>query len=144
MASYPAINGYHYSWSSIEITVAGEVTTLLKEISYTYARERGVGRGVSGQKRLRTRGDDEPEASLTFYKKDWDAFVERLGDGWADVEFDISVHYADEGMPSVTDEILRCVISSVETGGSEGTDPTEVAVELDVMDVKLNGKKARA
>jgi len=141
MANFPAINGFHYSYASITIASDVDVTHLIKEISYSTKRERGIGRGTSGRKVLRTKGEENHEASVTFYRKEFDEFVSRHGDGFMDKELDWTISYAEEGLNTVTDKLERCVVDSVEAGGSEGTDPSEVPCDLNPMDIEYNGVK---
>jgi hypothetical protein len=139
---FPTINGFAPSWASIEIGVAGDITPLVKEIKYSNKRDRGMGRGASGRKSLRTRGDDAPEASMTLYKSAWDTLVEKLGDGFQDIEFPIVVSYTENGVTK-TDTLERALIDKAEGGGKEGNDPTEVPVDLNIMDILWNGKRGR-
>lgn len=139
MANIPAINGFHYSWASVETAAGVNVTPLIKEINYSTKRERGMGRGSSGRKVLRTRGDEDHEASLVWYREEFDKYVAENGHGFMDKEQDWTVSYAEEGKPVVVDTLERVVFDSVEGGGSEGTDPSEIAIDLNIMDVLWNG-----
>lgn len=148
MAEFPAINGYAYSWASIELVIARSgdsrrITRLISEVSYGESRDRGMGRGTSGRKSLRTQGDSEYESSITFFKHEWDALVAEMGDGFMDEEFNLVVSYADKGRPVVTDTIERCLINAPSVDASEGPDPVTVECELDVMDILWNGKRGR-
>jgi hypothetical protein len=139
--NFPAINGFHYSWASIQIASGEDITAMIKEIIYATSRDRGMGRGTSGRKVLRTRGDEDHEASVVFFREEWDAFVGRHGHGFMDKELNWTINYAEEGKPTKTDVLERCVIDSVEAGGSEGTDPSEVSCDLNPMDIAWNGVK---
>jgi hypothetical protein len=144
MANFPAINGFAYSWASVTTAAGDDLTPLIKEISYSSSRERGVGRGTSGRKVLRTRGDEDHESSIVFYREQFDQYVARYGHGFMDKELDWTVAYAEEGKPTVVDTLERVVLDNVESGGSEGTDPTEVSCDLNVMDVLWNGARGMA
>jgi hypothetical protein len=139
---FPAINGYAPSWASVECGIAGDITPLIKEIKYSNKRDRGMGRGSSGRKVLRTKGDDDPSASMVLYKGAWDTLVEKLGDGFQDVEFPITVSYTENGVTK-TDTLERALIDEPEGGGAEGNDPSEVSVGLNIMDILWNGKRGR-
>lgn len=145
-ADFPAINGYHYSYASIEITMLGEVTKYVAELSYDDAVERGLGRGTSGRKKIRTRPENSPEASITFYRREFDEFVARLktaadraGVAPRDFQFEMTVTYADNGQPTVTDTLQDCVIGGPSTNPSEGTDPTQIELPLDINKILWNG-----
>jgi len=141
MASFPAINGFAYSWSSITCASGENLTHLIKEITYSTSRERGMGRGTSGRKVLRTRGDEDHEGSIVFFKEEFDAYVARYGHGFMDKELDWTIAYAEEGKATTVDTLERVVLDNVESGGSEGTDPTEVSCDLNIMDVLWNGAR---
>lgn len=145
-ADFAAINGYHYSWASIEFSILGEVTKYFNEITYTDAHERGMGRGTSGRKKIRTRGETSPEASATLYKRQWDELLALLRTKAAeqavavrDLPFTITVSYADNGQAIQTDTLEDCLLGQIETNPSEGTDPAMVEIELDVMRILWNG-----
>ena len=144
MANFPAINGFTYSWASVTIASGEDITHLVKEINYSTKRERGMGRGTSGRKVLRTRGDEDHESNVVFYREQFDTWAAGRGQGFMDVELDWTVSYAEEGKATVTDTLERCVLDSVESGGSEGTDPTEVSMDLNLMDVLWNGLRGMA
>lgn len=145
-ADFPAINGYHYSWASIEFSILGTVTKFLNEVEYTDGHERGMGRGTSGRKKLRTRGETDPEGSMTLYRKAWDELLEQLrvkaaelGVAVRDLPFSMTISYADNGQPTRTDVLEDCLLGEVSTNPSEGTDPAMVEVALDIMKIRWNG-----
>lgn len=142
---YPEINGRRYTWASAEIAIGRtgqkrDITRLIKSITYSDSLEPAVGRGNSAKKQVRGLGIQEPEASITFYRREWDELLDTLGDGFGAVAFDLSVSYADAGQPTVTDTIVAARIKSYETGGEEGEDLIEVEAELDPMDILIKGK----
>jgi hypothetical protein len=142
---FPFVNGYAYSWASINISVAGEVTALVQSIDYENARTRGMGRGATGRKTLRGQGTDEPSASVSFYRREFDALVERLGgDGFQDVECEITVSYREEGLPIITDTLESVLINTISASGSDDSeDLMVIECELDIMDILWNGKRGR-
>lgn len=152
MAEYPAINGFAPSWASVEISILGEITSLVKGVEYSNARSRGMGRGPSGRKRLRTQGDDEPEASITFFQQGFDDLVDKLSAaglgqtpqrGWQDVEFEVVVNWERGDGTIATRTLERCLVDEFSESGEEGEDPIEVECTLNVMDVVVNGKRGR-
>lgn len=139
MADYPVINGFAYSWASIAIRVDGAETVAIKEISYTHKVERSKIRGAGMRPIGRTRGEYEAEGSLTLYREGWDTLRRKFGAGYMERRFSIVVSYAEEGQPVVTDELLDCVIASVENNPSQGTDALEVSLDLDIMALREGG-----
>jgi hypothetical protein len=138
---YPLINGHRYSWASATIKAQGLELIHIKEISYSHSLEPGAVRGTGAQKLGRTRGEYDAEGSMTLQREQWDDLRNKLGDGYLEKSFPISVSYAEDGLPVVTDELAGVRIKSVENSPSQGTDALEVSLELDVMYIIENGKK---
>lgn len=153
-AKFPAINGFHPSWASIEISVGGEVTPLIKSIEYGNSKTRGMGRGQSGRKKLRTRGTEEPSASLTFYSMGFRDFRRKLAEAgraqdppveWQDQEFDATISYENPDGDIETDQLERCLVNDwTKSASDDSEDPTEVECELDIMRAVLDGDVAGA
>jgi hypothetical protein len=139
MASYPQINGVRYDFSSVEINVNGRIVTGVKSINYKNTKKPGAVSGTSAQKNGRTRGKYEPEAGIEMYRQEADELRAALGNGYMEVAFDIVVHYADDGQPTVTDRIRGCLIADESFEGSEGSDALTVKFELDVIAVLPGG-----
>lgn len=140
---YPLINGVRYSYSSIKLTVNGKQIVGHKEVSYKQSKEPGHVRGAHPEKLGRTQGDLENEASLSLYEEEWNELLDALGDGYMDKVFDITVVYAtNEDVTRIaTDKILGCQIKDIDKSRSQGNEGLEVKLELDVMEIHLNGKK---
>lgn len=140
MPTFPSTDGYIYSFASIEASVGNTIHTIT-EISYTQTQERGAFRANRPEKLGRTRGDHNVEASCTFAKEVYQELIVELGDGYMDVPFDITINYAEENKPTITDVLVGCLISSEEDGHSQGTDALVVSCDLDVMSMTRNGLK---
>jgi len=136
----PLINGVRYDFSSIVFHINGDLIIGVKEISYKNTRDRGEVRGTSLQKLGRTRGQYKAEASATIFRREFDDLVDRLGDGYMEVVFPITVSYADDGQPLVTDTIVGCTITEDEHSNSAGTDATEVKLTFDPMYILIKGR----
>lgn len=139
MAQYPLINGTRYDFSSIEIVAGNRTITGAKAISYKNGLKPGVVRGTSAQKNGRTRGQYEPEASLTLYKQEADELIEALGTGYMEKPFDIVIHYADDGQPTKTTRIIGARIADESDDHEEGSDALATKFDLDVIAVIKNG-----
>lgn len=140
MPTFPLINGRRFSFASLDCRVRGIPVVGIKELSYSDKLEPGAVRGTKAQSLGRTLGDYECDGSITIYREEFDALVAELGDGYGGIAFDITAHYADEGQPTSTDEVRGCRIKNVENNPSQGTDPLEVKLDLDVMYILRNGK----
>lgn len=149
MATPPApyINGYRYDWSSLETSILDtRYPNSFSKITYKKARERGQLRGKGPKKVARTRGKETCTASFEMMKEDFEdlkaklvANVQSDKDTWQDVPFDIICSYEENGL-IITDTIVGCLIDSVENAPSrDSQDAAMVSVDLDVMDISLNG-----
>ena len=136
---YPLINGDRYDFASIVFHINGDVVLGVKEISYKNSRERGELRGTSPQKLGRTRGTYKAEASATLFRREFDELIKKLGDGYMEIVFPITISYANDEQPLVTDTIVGCTINEDDHSNSSGTDPTEVKLTFDPMYILLTG-----
>lgn len=138
---YPLINGVRHSYASIELDVNGKKFYGHREISYSQDLEPGEVRGAHAQLLGRTRGDLKAEGSLTTYLGEWKKLLSALGNGYMEKSFDITVSYAEDGQPTVTDKLRGCRIKKVEESHSQGTDGLTVKIDLHIMWIEYDGKK---
>ena len=139
MAAYPKVNNYLLSYASIEVQADGEIYTGLKAISYSDKIERSKARGAGREVLGRTAGEYDCEGSMTLMREDFHEMVDRFGDGWMDKAFDITVTYAEEGMPTRTDRLVGCLIDGGNTNNEQGTDPLEAELPLNILRIERNG-----
>lgn len=147
MASeYPTLNEVAPSWADIRITlpIYGGVsieTTDIAAIKWSDKVTPGVVRGTSGgQKKARTVGEYEPEASITFYRQGWELFRTALIEKNLKltlVGFDILIQHTPPG----STEIFRVKIAGCRVVGrtadmAEGSDADKVEIPLDVMRIE--------
>ena len=140
MADYPQINGYAYSFASVELNFDGSIIRGVKDINYTMGMERGEQRGTDSRKQARTRGDASPSGDVTMFRKDFDEVIDKFGEGYLHRVFTVTVTYAEDGSPTRTDTLEGCMFEEIGHSNSQGTDPTEVALTLNIMNIKINGK----
>lgn len=141
-ANMTLINGRLYDHGVVEIKVDGNVYGLIKEIKYKSAREIGKARGTSPMRRGTTRGTIDFNGSLVMYKSadgGFDRLITRFGAGWMERKFDIVVTYGDDDDPITVDTLVGCQFLTDEGGSSEGSDPNEVPMDLDISKVLRNG-----
>lgn len=136
---YPMINGFAYSWASVKIKIDGADAIMIKELSYKHKVDRAKVRGAGMKPLGETRGEYEAEGSLTLTREGWDQLRNKLGNGYMEKRFGISSSYAEEGQPTVTDELSGVKISEVENKPKQGTDGLEVTLELSVMGILEGG-----
>lgn len=136
---FPLINGHRFSWASISFDIDGSDIIHIKEISYTSSMETADVRGTGPQKAGTTRGEYNAEGSMTLLAEGWNELRARLGNGYMERRFRLIVSYAEVGQDVQTDELVGCRITSVEKGGSQGTDALEVSLELNITYILENG-----
>jgi hypothetical protein len=142
---YPLVNGHRYSYASIEIRILDKIFFGFHAINYTNALSVGELYANAPHKIGRTRGRYEPTASAEMYRLEYENLKLQLaqlngGQGYQEVPFDIIVAYAEQpSQPVVTDTIIGCRIVSSEFSNTEGTDPSMVSLELNVMAIKEAG-----
>ena len=142
MADYPLVNGKRYDFSSIVLQLPERKILGFKEINYSQKLEPGEVRGAHAQLLGRTRGNYTGEGSMTLYRQEADELRQALGDGYMEKEFDITVTYADDGQPTVTDILKACRIVGEDASHSQGQDPLVEKFDLSVLSIKKNGKSA--
>lgn len=141
------INGKVYQYDNLEIVINGIPYQGITEINYSDTLEPGILRGTSVYMRGRTRGSYEAEASFTIAKADFEAVKAALislgKGGFGEVEFLISVSYAEPTSPLINDTIEGCRIKHQENSHSSGnSDGLVTKVDLSVFRIGWDGKYA--
>lgn len=136
---YPLINGVRHSFSSIILKLQGQVFIGFKSIEYSRTRSRGIAQGNHPDPLGKTRGKNEYKATVELYLAEWNAFQAKLGAGYGDKFFHVTVSYAESGFDNITDSILGCTMDTTDGGGSEGTDPSTRKFEINPLKIKFNG-----
>lgn len=136
--SNPIINGHDYSFASVEVRVDGQTFTGIKSISYSDQVERAKNYGTSSLVRGYTRGQYEGEGSLEFYASEWGNFLKALGNKPYLKRFSITVTYAEDGQPTVTDSLEGCRLKKRSRDHSEGNEGLTVKCDLDVQVIKMD------
>jgi hypothetical protein len=143
MLSGPIINSNVYGHSSLEIMIADISLPLnsVKEISYSGKLEPGKAYGTGVKKLARTVGQYDCTGSMTVLRTEADqirASLQSISNiGYMAQPFNLSITYAENGQPTVTDVLVGVRITSDDTSSSSGSEPIEVKFELDIMDLQL-------
>lgn len=136
-------NGNEYSWVSYKLRTSngGEITDI-KAAKWADEVE-GVEPvfGTGRKPRGRTAGRYKPgDASITFYRSGWQAFLAAAGDGYTDEECTLT-HQFREG-----DDVHTVVLENVRVLGADesaedGTDASEVEVKISFLRCIRDGKE---
>lgn len=140
--AYPLINGSRHSWASIELRCAGSVVQGGTEINYSPSLEPTFVFGAGAEPIGRTLGQAGYEGDVTLLLEEFNELVERLGDNWMTVAFDIVVSHdaSGAGLSVIQDTLIGCRITKVEnSSSSSSTEPTTRKCTLSIMRIKMNG-----
>lgn len=144
---FPLINGVRHAFSSISLRLqpSGEDVSLpevrmwCKSIDYDRKRERGEVRANHPDPIAHTLGENSYEASIEIYRAEFQLILSTLGAGYGDVPFTLFVTWGCNGFETVTDELRGCHIDSSGSGGSQGTDPSAVTIDLKPLKILFGG-----
>jgi hypothetical protein len=143
---FTTVRGRKYDFSSIEFAViadgqAAQIFIECTAIDYDDTVEESLMYGTNPAPIGRTRGQYNPgEATVTVSKQTEAVLVDQLGDGYMEAEIDITIKYADTGLPLVVDTLERCRIVGLAQSHSSGTDALVTAIKMKPLSVLRNGK----
>jgi hypothetical protein len=136
----PLINGFRYQFSNIEIDIDGDVITEVTSIDYEHKLEPGETRGTGSVYATgRTTGEYTASGKIELPIHVAAALRARLGKGYLRKPFPITVSYADEGQPVITDRLFDCRMTGESNSHSNGTDGLVESIDLHIMRVQKNG-----
>jgi hypothetical protein len=141
---YPDINGNRYDWSSVEVSLAGDITIALTEVTYSDGLEPGDARGTRSWILASTRGEYKPEAGFTIHKVELQRLIDKLAarGPYMEQRFDMLVSYADTGQPTLSDKVPACRIKKISDQPKQGSEPVTCKVDLHVGGIiERNGRK---
>lgn len=143
---FPTVRGRKYDFSSIEFAVlatgqAAQVFIECTGIDYDDTVEESLMYGTNPAPIGRTRGQYQPgEVSATVSKQTEAVLVDQLGDGFYESEIDITVKYADTGLPLVVDTLEKCRIVGLAQSHASGPDALQTVIKLKPLTILRNGK----
>lgn len=137
----PLINGNMYQFSSLILTVLGVPFPFLTAVNYESSNESSMFYGTSKTPIAQTKGNASHTASITIPASQRDAFLALVTQGGArgvfDSPFTVTISYAEEGEPVVTDVLEGCRILKVGQAYSQGNEPLSIDIELSVPTIIL-------
>jgi hypothetical protein len=145
------INGHAWDFSSVTIRVNAPtpiILTLVASLNYEQSRTPGVLRGTSAKKLGRSRGQYDASGSMSIYREEFNILVQALaalppvGQGFMEKAFEITVSYGEMTSAPSTDELQGVCIIRTNNQNQQGGDPLFVDVDLDIMDILLDGVPA--
>jgi hypothetical protein len=137
--AYPEINNRTYSYASVEIDVDGDLFTAVKSINYSDSLDPGELRGTAVHRLQRTDGEYKAEASMELSLEEGYRLIKKLGNGFMLKAVKVTVQYAPDNMPVITDEIIGCRIKKADNSNQTGADPSMIKFDLDPMYIIRDG-----
>ena len=135
------VNGEVRSHATTEITVDDEIFDEITNITYNFPVSREIVHGKGPIPIGWTRGQMEPEGSVTFATDEAARrFIKKLGDGFYDVSFGIAVTYQVPGGDADVDRLITCKIND-STWGSEAGSKIEREIPFSFLNGTISGLK---
>jgi hypothetical protein len=140
----PLINGYRYSWASIELSVQSltnkpQVFVDIQSLDWSETLEIAFMRGTSRAPIGWTSGQYTPEdLSLKLGKSSFSQMITQMGPGWLGLNILLAVTYADIGEPLTVDG-FNCRIAGRADSNQQGPDPLTTTVKLKPIQITTNG-----
>lgn len=147
-AQYPLVNGTRHSWASVEVKVAGQIF-YVTSVNYSRKRNRTIVRENHPDPVGKTKGSNEYSADCEMLLSEFNnlqaalinqANQQGLNGGYGDVFFQVLVQYSENGLDTVSDQILGCTLDSTEASNSEGTDPSKRKFDLAPLKILFAGQ----
>jgi len=135
---YPLVNKQEYEHSAARLIFDGEEYIGVTSIEYNSELKGTKIFGTRPQAIGRTRGKHEAGWSFEMTKREADAFLEKLGDGYGEKIFGVVANYGN-GEDLTTDEVISARIEKV-SDSSTGEDALMTKFECSCMDIKKNGR----
>ena len=140
MQTNATINGTEYGWVDVKVILPGSTSPVngIMGISYSTMREKKNIKGRGGRVVARGRGSKDFEGSITLLQSEVIALERAAGSGkdLTDIApFPVTVQYAIEGGPVVTDRLMYCEFGKYEKALKEGDMNMEIEVELIIGDI---------
>lgn len=135
-------NGNEFSWISYRLRFGGTEIKDIKGVKWDHEVE-GADPvyGASRKPRGRTAGRYKPgDASITFYRSGWVAFLASAPNGYSDVVGTL-VHQYREGSDIHTVTLEQVRIMGADESAEEGTDASEVEVKMSFLRCLRDGKE---
>ena len=128
------INGIGYSWADISLNLLGRTVESIKRISYGHNHQKQNNGGRGNKPTERTRGNKEPNASITISKKEFVALQNALATGQTltDIKpFEIPIAYINDDNQKFVVVLHFCEFTGVASDMSQGD--MELLVELPLI-----------
>ena len=144
---YPLVNGFAYSWASVEFKFAGSPIITIQSIDYKISNEAKQLYGTNPNPLATTRGKITNSAKCKILLAEGQALISALGqadptgnNAYGDIFFDTNVTYAEAGNNVISDTLRYCRIYSFDQASAEGPEAIMVEFELNPLVILRNGQ----
>jgi len=136
---YPLVNGVYHAFASVEIKWNGVIYVGVKSINYDQQLVPTKVRGAHAEAIGRTRGDLDANGDFELYLQQANQLITDLGAGYMEKVLGTTVTYSENGLDTITDELVSIRIQQISDGHSQGTDALTKKFTLNIMKVLHNG-----
>lgn len=148
MALSVVVQDIPYDFQSLQVSLvtgAGIIGILtgIEDIEYTAKIQRAKLYGSSRTPRTRTRGDVEPDGSMTLWRSHWQAirsFAKQAQIPIADLHMTIAITYTAAGYTPYTDTLYDVLIAEIGSTAQRGTDAVMTKLPLDILNIFYGGE----
>lgn len=143
MAGMQFFDSKECEWADMEISVAGAKLTKIRGLKYKASQDKELLYGAGNEPISIQRGPRSYEGEIKLLKGALDdmnaAAIEEKGKDALDLEFDITVVYAEKGTRTLqTDILVQCQIKDFEKGWEQGAKMMEITLPIIFLDLKRN------
>ena len=136
---YPFVNGVYHAFASVEFKWNGVIYVGIKAINYDMQLVPTKVRGAHSEAIGRTRGDLDANGDVEFYLQQANQLINDLGNGYMERVLQATATYSENGLDTITDELIGIRIQQISDGHSQGVDALTKKFTLNIMKVKHNG-----
>lgn len=137
---FPVVNGEAYSFASVTLLIGGSPFRAVKSIDYSNAVERQHVTGTGQLPFGRTAGMYKGDMSVEIWREQLPDFLELLGDGYMQVEFDVEVQFQARGQEMQEVYAQGVALNKDSASMTNSADGLAIKLELDVLrPIRING-----
>ena len=136
---YPMTNGVRQAWCSLELKVRGVPYLGITSLNYSWEIKRDNVYGTHPDPLGITRGQATYTADIEMLLAEYNFLITQLGNGFAEVPLDIFATYSENGLDTICDQVLGCLMDKGEASQAVDSKALVRKVTLHPIKVKPNG-----
>ena len=136
---YPFVNGVYHAFASVELKWNGTIYVGVKAINYKQSLTPTKVKGAHAEPIGRTRGDLEADGDVELYLQQANQLLTDMGAGYYEKVIGITSTYSENGLDTITDELVSVRIQEIDDSHSQSVDALTKKFTLNVMKVLYNG-----